>query len=736
MLMMKLLFLVTILLATSCYASIEMYERHGWQRLGRVDAQESVEFTMALRNRNMPQLKAILESVSDIENDSYGHYLSRQQIVDLVAPDQAIVKLVSAYLREIGSALSVQLGGHDDFLHVKMSSIDCERMFGVELHRWAHPLFGGAADARFHRIAADRVPQIPAAILKHIDVVSGLRELPLSNGAKRRWALMQSSSSSSMDSDQVNVDGIGSSVAAPLVTVVTASQENVVIDLVPKCADGNTTGASIEQLCSDASDGNVLSGLLVTLTDKLTSEVTTTRVQLAGSTTTPLDYAASCDAAGDATSCTVTVRASRPYRTVYVNVTSLFEKPSPAAEGAWNNFYNVAVIQSAFITPQNLHSLYKIPQDLTASGASQAIASFDRQYWSETDLAKFSGITGVPVANVTTHGFNDFAAPGDEAQLDISMVTALGINARTSFYSVAVGYLLEWASIVLKQSTIETAHSISYSDSESDLHNYGPNWAERVDAELVKFGTRGATVLAAAGDAGVSSIGHGTDSCAFSPQYPASSEYILSIGATVVTPNTDPLCGTEGYGGEPVTCDDHVLGEVVVAADNGCVWTSGSGTSTRTSRPSWQDDAAAAYMSGPIAKPPSGSWNASGRIYPDLSGVGSNLIIVLHGKVDVAGGTSASTPISAGIISTLNAVRLRHGKPTLGFVNPLLYKAGGEWPSVYNDIVVGDTRCGDVLHPPHVACCDDGFNAGIGFDYASGWGSFNWPEFVKFMDHQ
>ena len=41
------------------------------------------------------------------------------------------------------------------------------------------------------------------------------------------------------------------------------------------------------------------------------------------------------------------------------------------------------------------------------------------------------------------------------------------------------------------------------------------------------------------------------------------------------------------------------------------------------------------------------------------------------------GGTSASTPIVAGLVGLLNAMRLDAGLPTMGFLNPWLYRLGG-----------------------------------------------------------
>lgn len=43
------------------------------------------------------------------------------------------------------------------------------------------------------------------------------------------------------------------------------------------------------------------------------------------------------------------------------------------------------------------------------------------------------------------------------------------------------------------------------------------------------------------------------------------------------------------------------------------------------------------------------------------------------GELTPSGGTSAAAPVTAAIIALLNDARLRAGKPTLGFLNPLIY---------------------------------------------------------------
>ena len=44
--------------------------------------------------------------------------------------------------------------------------------------------------------------------------------------------------------------------------------------------------------------------------------------------------------------------------------------------------------------------------------------------------------------------------------------------------------------------------------------------------------------------------------------------------------------------------------------------------------------------------------------------------------MESVGGTSASSPTFAGIITLLNDARIAEGMPPLGFLNPLIYSTG------------------------------------------------------------
>ena len=61
-----------------------------------------------------------------------------------------------------------------------------------------------------------------------------------------------------------------------------------------------------------------------------------------------------------------------------------------------------------------------------------------------------------------------------------------------------------------------------------------------------------------------------------------------------------------------------------------------------------------------------------------------------NGHVSPVGGTSASTPVFAGLISLINEARLQAGKKQMGFLNPWIYQNA----DAFTDVTKGDNARG------------------------------------------
>jgi len=86
------------------------------------------------------------------------------------------------------------------------------------------------------------------------------------------------------------------------------------------------------------------------------------------------------------------------------------------------------------------------------------------------------------------------------------------------------------------------------------------------------------------------------------------------------------------------------------------------------------------------------------------------------------GGTSASAPLFAAVVSLLNEARLQAGKKPMGFLNPFIYQNA----NCFTDIVKGDNRIGRQGQPLKY-----GYSATQGWDPVTGWGRPIWNGMLK-----
>lgn len=157
-------------------------------------------------------------------------------------------------------------------------------------------------------------------------------------------------------------------------------------------------------------------------------------------------------------------------------------------------------------------------------------------------------------------------------------------------------------------------------------------------------------------------------------------------------------------------------------------WTTGGGFSEFVAAPSYQTAAVAAYFASSTPKPPTQYTWPKNRGYPDVSAIGARVLIVSGGSTSVAEGTSASTPIIAGIATLLNDARFNANKNPLGFLNPVLYTMATAQPNAFNDIIVGSNQCTE-----GGSCCDYGYYTGHGWDPVTGLGTPNYQEMLAYV---
>ncbi|CAA9966214.1 Pro-kuma-activ multi-domain protein [Pyrenophora teres f. maculata] len=260
---------------------------------------------------------------------------------------------------------------------------------------------------------------------------------------------------------------------------------------------------------------------------------------------------------------------------------------------------------------------------------------------------------------------------------------------------------LVWLDYLAQQQEIPKVISTSYGEPEQSVPRA---YAERVCRQFAQVGARGTSLFFPSGNSGVGRddkcfTNDGNNTYQFKPIFPGGCPYVTSVSATM------------GYAPEEVA---------YIPPSNASLnnyFAPGGGFSNYFARPAWQEGVVPKYVEA-LGEKYKGLYNAGGRGYPDIAAQGVNFAFFWNGTEGVTSGTSAATPLAAGVFALVNDALIAAGRPTLGFLNPWLYKKGYK---ALTDITKGNNR----------GCNTEGFVAGEGWDPVSGFGSPNFPKLVK-----
>jgi kumamolisin len=220
--------------------------------------------------------------------------------------------------------------------------------------------------------------------------------------------------------------------------------------------------------------------------------------------------------------------------------------------------------------------------------------------------------------------------------------------------------------------------SISWGAPESDWTDQG---LAAMDQAFEAAAALGVTVCCAAGDAGAhdQNPDNGTPDGRAHADFPASSPHVLGCGGTRITVSGGAITSETVWNDDPSSS------------------ATGGGVSDVFALPSWQTDAGV-----PPSINPGGH---VGRGVPDVAGNASPATgyrVRVDYMTYTIGGTSAVSPLWAGLIALLNQKLPQH----VGWLNPLLY-GPLVGTGAMRDITSGD---------------NGGYTARPGWDACTGWG--------------
>ncbi|KAK6828442.1 hypothetical protein PG987_011783 [Apiospora arundinis] len=311
------------------------------------------------------------------------------------------------------------------------------------------------------------------------------------------------------------------------------------------------------------------------------------------------------------------------------------------------------------------------------------------------------------------------AGTDKEANLDVQAIAGISYGTPIESYSTGGSPpfipsrmaptntnepYLAWLDYLLSQPNIPQVISTSYSDDEQTVPR---SYANRVCQEFARVGVRGTSILFSSGDDGVGPDGgecvsnDGKNTTMFLPGFPSSCPYVTTIGATMkfqpeVVAYRPPFDRNGKHYG---------------------AYTSGGGFSNYFEAPKYQKQVTDDYVKS-LGGKFDGLYNKKGRGYPDISAQGMYFAYFYNGTEGTISGTSASCPLTGGIIALLNDARIASGLPPMGFLNPWIYSVGRKGVT---DVTSGSAH----------GCDTEGFPAQKGWDPVTGFGTPIFPELVK-----
>jgi tripeptidyl-peptidase-1 len=359
-----------------------------------------------------------------------------------------------------------------------------------------------------------------------------------------------------------------------------------------------------------------------------------------------------------------------------------------------------------------------------ATGESQLVFGQKGFFMAPGDLGTFASSTLLPpqtfkcplggcTGDTACQGYDpDMKGKGPlcvEANLDTQWISAVGQGANNQFVQMQnlSTPFLEFVTYIAAMPSPPGAVSISYGSYEYEMDH---GVMDAFSAEAMKLGAQGVSILSASGDDGVAGYKARNDTsvCGYTATFPSTCPFVTSVG------------GTQNAQNDPEDHEIHTLKEWAANAPEQQppffrVTTAG-GFSNHFAAPAYQQGHIRSYFASPQGKAAPPGYNTTGRGFPDIASTSLNFLAYLTAFHILVSGTSGSAPAVAGMVSAVNARRVKAGKGRLGFMNPMLY-ANGDVAA--RDVTHGWNNC--TAAPAF--CCKVGFTAAEGWDPLTGVGS-------------
>jgi hypothetical protein len=408
----------------------------------------------------------------------------------------------------------------------------------------------------------------------------------------------------------------------------------------------------------------------------------------------------------------------------------------------------VSGVTSHYIAPADFDTIYDVNPLLTKSinGAGFTVAVVGQTDPVLADVATFRAAAGLPASVPQTKLYGtdpgNSSADIDESHLDMEWAGA-GAPGATILYVYGMDALLN-AMTGAVDNAVAPIISSSYGLCETFNTVASLNTLNQLFQEA---NVKGITIISSAGDAGAADCDvSGLAVAGLNVDFPASSPFVTSAGGAmftgdVSTPGTY-WSATNGTNGSSALMyiPEQPWNETTPTGGLTPGGAGGGGASAFFAKPSWQLVNTTGMGNTP---------NDASRDVPDIAfnaasnhdgyivcsqGSCTNGFLSSSGTLNVFGGTSFVAPSFAGLVALVE--QKLGGTPNVGIgnVNPTLYGLanGPTYSSVFHDITAGNNSVPCSQGTPN---CPNGgsigYNAGTGYDQASGLGTIDVANLVN-----
>jgi uncharacterized protein (TIGR03437 family) len=370
------------------------------------------------------------------------------------------------------------------------------------------------------------------------------------------------------------------------------------------------------------------------------------------------------------------------------------------------------------LAPGDLATIYDLTKLYQAGidGTGQTIAIIGQIAVDPSDIQAFRKQYNLPTLNLKTipYGSSSGGTSSDLAEADIDLEWAGAVAPNATLIYV---YGASSASAALYAIDQNLAPVISVSFGGCEAANTSASASFQTEAQ--KANAQGITWLASSGDTGAAACDYGASKAThgLAVNFPASIPEVTAVGGTEFNEGSGTYwSSTNGpNGGSAISYIPEKAWNDTAA--QGALAATGGGASSLYPKPAWQAGA--------------GVPSDGARDLPDISltagGYNVPYNVLIGGQLTEVGGTSVSTPAFAGIVALLNhylVAKKVQPKPGVGNINPALYYLAQKVPNAFHDVTVGNNMVPCTPGTPNCTAAGElGYNAGPGYDLATGLGS-------------